>query len=73
MIIFLLRCCGLVGGKVCETGGKGRKDGKEQAGKRNKVPDLLRSVVGYKGGAFLVVHRSVGVVRVENMLLLKFG
>jgi len=47
----------LVVGKVGETGDKGRKDGKEHGAKRHKVSDLLLSLVGYKGGAFLVVHR----------------
>ena len=47
----------LVGGKIGETRGKGRKDGKENGAKRHKVPFLLLSLVGYKGGAFLVVHR----------------
>jgi hypothetical protein len=61
ILIFMFSgCCGLVGGKVGETGGKGRKDGKEHGAKRHKVPDLLRSVPSYKGGAFLVVHRFIG-------------
>ena len=49
-------CCGLVGGKIGETGGKGRKDCKEQAGKRHKVSDLLCSVPINNCRAFLVFH-----------------
>jgi len=46
----------LVGGKVGDTGDKGRKDGKEHGAKRHKVSDLLLLLVGYNDGAFLVVH-----------------